>query len=62
MKVKRVRTKRCDNCEQERDTLYRIQNSETDGWIFVCGNCLSKFKKDNPSYVYGGTWKARKRH
>ena len=62
MKVKRIRTKKCDNCGEERDTLYRIQNDKTDGWIFVCIDCLPKFKEDDPSYVYGGTWKARKRH
>ncbi len=55
------RLKRCFNCDQPKDTLYRIQHDASGDWAFVCGDCLWQFKRvDNPHYTYGGTWKSRK--
>jgi hypothetical protein len=55
------RLKRCFNCGQPEDTLFRIQHDASGSWAFVCGGCLWHFKRpDNPHYTYGGTWKSRK--
>ncbi|MEO1290237.1 MAG: hypothetical protein AAFV93_21000 [Chloroflexota bacterium] len=63
MAKSRLRTKPCFHCDDEHDTLYRIQHDASEVWVFVCGTCLWEFKRDdNPHYTYGGTWKSKKRH
>ena len=62
MKVKRVRTKACDRCREQRDALYRIRIEADGPWLFCCADCVHAVKRDNPSYQYGGTWKSKKRH
>ncbi|MGF1493552.1 MAG: hypothetical protein ACFBSC_14075 [Microcoleaceae cyanobacterium] len=42
-------------------TLYRVQYDSSGQWHFVCQECWSKVQPNNPHYVYGGTWKAKKR-
>jgi hypothetical protein len=60
--VKRIRTKACQRCGKNDDTLYRVRLDESRIWLFVCLSCLEKVKPDNPHYQYGGTWKSKKRH
>jgi hypothetical protein len=43
------------------DIMYRIQVDKSAGWQFVCDDCWTILSHNNPDYVYGGTWKARKR-
>jgi len=56
----RIRTKTCDRCQQLSDILYRIQADNSGKWQFVCDDCWQLLSQNNPNYVYGGTWKARK--
>ena len=57
----RSRTKACDRCQAIADLMYRIQIDKSAGWQFVCNDCWTLLSHNNPDYVYGGTWKARKR-
>ncbi|MEL6130913.1 MAG: hypothetical protein AAFX51_03380 [Cyanobacteria bacterium J06636_28] len=59
----RVRKKNCKLCGQPSEVLYRVkyQPIETD-WSFVCALCWTPLSQDNRHYIYGGTWKAKKRH
>ena len=57
----RIRTKTCDRCQLSADILYRVRVDRSGDWQFVCDNCWQLLDRDNPDYVYGGTWKARKR-
>lgn len=56
----RVRLKLCDRCQAEAEVLYRVKVDESEKWIFVCDRCYPTVSQNNPHYVYGGTWKARK--
>jgi hypothetical protein len=56
-----IRTKSCNRCQQLASVLYRIQWDDTEQWIFACDRCLPELKQNNPFYVYGGTWKAKKK-
>ncbi|MEM1279534.1 MAG: hypothetical protein AAF827_01695 [Cyanobacteria bacterium P01_D01_bin.6] len=58
----RVREKHCDRCQTQATVLYRVQIDASGRWQFVCDACWPIVQTDNPNYVYGGTWKARKRH
>ena len=58
----RLREKQCDRCQILAAVLYRVQIDVSGHWQFVCDACWAIVQKDNPDYVYGGTWKARKRH
>jgi hypothetical protein len=51
------RVKFCDACKIDFSTLFRVQYKTQKKWVFVCRKCLLIFKKDNPAYRYGGTWK-----
>ncbi|PIV95663.1 MAG: hypothetical protein COZ16_03340 [Flavobacteriaceae bacterium CG_4_10_14_3_um_filter_31_253] len=51
------RIKYCHICNINGETMYRVQYKNPKEWVFVCKNCLLNLKKDNPLYVYGGTWK-----
>ena len=62
MKIKRVRIKMCHECQQEKQTLYRVRQSAEAPWQFVCKVCLLPIRTGNPGYQYGGTWKSKKRH
>ena len=62
MKVKRVRNKKCQLCQNERDTLYRVREKVALPWQFVCKDCLPRVRDNNFEYQYGGTWKSKKRH
>ncbi len=57
----RIRTKSCDRCQLSAEILYRIQVDRADPWQFVCVDCWQTISQTLPNYVYGGTWKARKR-
>ncbi|WP_346289494.1 hypothetical protein [Sphaerothrix gracilis] len=57
----RVRQKNCDRCGETASVLYRVQIDAAGGWLFVCDRCWSEVSPNNPDYVYGGTWKARKK-
>ena len=61
-KIKRIRTKKCQRCENSANTLYRVRLTKQGDWTFVCPVCLDQVRNGNPDYQYGGTWKARKRH
>jgi hypothetical protein len=56
----RNRTKACDRCQAIADIMYRIQVDKSAGWQFVCDDCWGLIS-NQPHYIYGGTWKARKR-
>lgn len=56
----RIRTKTCDRCQKLSDILDRIQADNSGKWQFVCHDCWQLLSKNNPNYIYGGTWKARK--
>ncbi|MFK7743296.1 MAG: hypothetical protein AB8H80_23470 [Planctomycetota bacterium] len=62
MKVRRIRTKPCERCGRELDALFRIRIALDGDWVFFCKTCLEAAKHGNPHYVYGGTWKSKKRH
>ncbi len=62
MKAVRTRQKSCDACAQASSVLYRVQRDQTGVWVFLCSSCRVKVEFENPFYVYGGTWKANKRH
>ena len=51
------RIKQCAICKVDFSTMYRIQYKNPKKWVFVCKECLTDVKKDNPNYKYGGTWK-----
>lgn len=65
----RIRTKKCDRCQLPADILYRVRvvgetspiENRAGDWQFVCHDCWQLLDRDNPDYVYGGTWKARKK-
>ena len=61
-KTGRLREKSCDACGQVSSALYRVQRDSSLEWVFLCPVCREKAARDNPNYVYGGTWKAKKRH
>ncbi|MBD0361415.1 MAG: hypothetical protein ICV55_01270 [Coleofasciculus sp. C3-bin4] len=56
-----VRVKLCDRCQQSAPVLYRVQYDDSSEWIFVCDRCWSSISQNNSFYVYGGTWKAKKK-
>ncbi len=62
MRVKRVRSKPCGRCDQEKDTLFRVRIDKEGKWVFVCKVCIEVVKPNNEDYQYGGTWKSKKRH
>ena len=51
------RIKQCAICKVDFSTMYRIQYKNPKERVFVCKECLTDVKKDNPLYTYGGTWK-----
>lgn len=51
-----MKTKFCKICKVEEITLYRIQISKDNIWIFVCKSCCT-VSKNSENYKYGGTWK-----
>jgi hypothetical protein len=55
------RLKPCDRCQQTAPVLYRVKYEKEGDWVFVCNSCLPELKQDNLFYVYGGTWKAKKK-
>ncbi|NJN85294.1 MAG: hypothetical protein HC881_01870 [Leptolyngbyaceae cyanobacterium SL_7_1] len=57
---KRVRSKSCDRCSIPAEILYRVQYDDSGRWKFVCLTCYPIVSRNNPAYVYGGTWKAEK--
>lgn len=56
----RHREKSCSICNQAAQVLLRCQYEMHKEWCFICQNCWQNVSQDNPFYVYGGTWKARK--
>ncbi|MBD1864603.1 MULTISPECIES: hypothetical protein [Trichocoleus] len=56
-----TRVKLCDRCANSAAVLYRVKLDESEQWRFVCDRCWPEVSQGNPSYVYGGTWKAQKR-
>ena len=52
-----MRIKHCSVCHNNFSTMYRIKYKPIKEWVFTCKNCLNIVKKDNPYYIYGGTWK-----
>ncbi|MBW4472910.1 MAG: hypothetical protein KME45_21410 [Stenomitos rutilans HA7619-LM2] len=57
----RSRQKPCSLCQQTAPMLYRVRCDASGEWIFACPECWVKISQDNPLYVYGGTWKVKKR-
>ncbi|MBD3882381.1 hypothetical protein IFO70_11470 [Phormidium tenue FACHB-886] len=57
----RLRTKRCDRCQQFASVLYRVKFDDSESWAFVCDVCYPAVSQNNPHYTYGGTWKAKKK-
>jgi len=57
----RSRIKLCDRCSQSAPILYRVKYEDGGNWVFVCRQCWDQVSQDNPFYVYGGTWKDKKK-
>ena len=66
----RKRKKSCYICNEKKEILYRCIYEETfiklnriyGKWVFICSYCLEDIKKKyKKSYVYGGTWKSKKK-
>ncbi|TKB04307.1 hypothetical protein E5672_05770 [Alteromonas portus] len=53
--------KSCDSCGLEADTQFRVRQSEADEWRIVCKACQT-LAKTRDGYMYGGTWKRKKRN
>ena len=53
----RIRTKKCHQCLNNFDVLYRASIDIKQKWFFYCGKCLIIIKNNNRNYIYGGTWK-----
>ncbi len=51
-----IKTKKCELCQKDDTTLFRVQIVAGKTWIFVCKDCCEK-AKPLPDYRYGGTWK-----
>ncbi len=57
----RVRIKKCDQCRETKNTLYRCRFGESENWVFLCSECLKTVKISfKGTYQYGGTWKSEK--
>jgi len=57
----RIREKECANCLQSKATLFRCRY-ENLAWLFLCEECLVLAKREHENtYVYGGTWKGKKK-
>ncbi|MBE9214388.1 hypothetical protein IQ247_17225 [Plectonema cf. radiosum LEGE 06105] len=56
-----LRNKLCSLCGKSSFILYRVKYYENGDWVFVCPQCWEKVSQNNPFYVYGGTWKAKKK-
>jgi hypothetical protein len=56
----RKRQKHCTLCQQSEPVLYRVKYDASEQWGFVCRRCWDTVSQNNPFYVYGGTWKAKK--
>ncbi|MGL4421788.1 MAG: hypothetical protein ACRCZF_14060 [Gemmataceae bacterium] len=52
-----IKTKSCFCCLKPTTVAFRVQHDSRKAWQFVCPDCLSAVKTNNPHYVYGGTWK-----
>ena len=52
-----MRQKFCALCDMDSNIMCRVIYRQSDGWIFVCKQCLLNVKNNNPHYKYGGTWK-----
>ena len=48
-------------CQTVSSTLYRVAHDTEKDWVLICSGCRTKVETQ-PSYRYGGTWKADKRH
>ncbi|MEL6457945.1 MAG: hypothetical protein AAFX46_15870 [Cyanobacteria bacterium J06636_27] len=59
--ARQLRTKLCSLCSQPASVLYRIKHVEDSDWVFVCPQCWETVSQNNPFYVYGGTWKSKKK-
>ena len=46
----------CNICKNVDKVHFRVTNSQTPDWIFVCKNCWVSFSKTE-GYKYGGTRK-----
>lgn len=57
----RSRIKACETCKAVSSTLYRVVQDDTATWTLICQACRTQVEQ-HPSYRYGGTWKANKRH
>ena len=58
---RRLRTKLCSLCSEPGGILYRVKYIENGDWVFVCSQCWETISQNNPFYIYGGTWKAKKK-
>ena len=59
--ARQLRIKYCFLCNQSQPVLYRVKYLKGGDWVFVCPQCLQTVNQNNPFYVYGGTWKAKKK-
>ena len=59
--IRKRENKNCDECLRDFDCLFRCKTNKRLKWIFVCRICLTKLKKENSEYKYGGTWKRNKK-
>jgi hypothetical protein len=57
---KKIKLKECEYCQNSVKIRYRIRYDTSKKWVKVCPNCWDSLSKNNPFYVYGGTWKAKR--
>ncbi|MEM7758621.1 MAG: hypothetical protein AAF298_10905 [Cyanobacteria bacterium P01_A01_bin.40] len=57
----KFKSKPCDRCNNLVNIRYRIQYQEAGIWVLVCPDCWQEVSQDNPYYLYGGTWKAKRK-
>ena len=50
----------CDICKKDCLVQYRVTNTESHDWLFICNECWQDFSKTE-GYRYGGTRKANRR-
>jgi hypothetical protein len=53
--------KLCNRCQENSKILYRVQFAIDRAWVLVCPQCWQIVSLDNPYYLYGGTWKQRRK-
>ncbi|MBT1450589.1 hypothetical protein KJ365_06810 [Glaciecola sp. XM2] len=52
----------CECCFVSASTLFRVRSDANQPWKFLCQACQQTLKSTSSTYLYGGTWKKKKRN